>query len=59
MTEAQMRADMEALMARLIQTERALLDTRQQVAAVPNVTAPLVDSRTIGKASTFTGEHKD
>ena len=27
MTEAQMRADMEALMARLVQTEPALLDT--------------------------------
>ena len=59
MTEAQMRADMEALMARLIQTEQALMDTRQQVAAVPKVTAPLVDTRTIGKAPTFTGEHKD
>ena len=58
MTEAQMRADMEALMARLVQTERALIDARQQVAAVPKVTAPLVDTRTIGKAPTFTGEHK-
>ena len=46
-------------MARLVQTERALMDTRQQVAAVPMVTAPLADTRTIGKASTFTGEHKD
>ena len=59
MTQAQMRADMEALAARLIQTEQALLDTRQQLAAVPKVTAPLVDTRTIGKAPTFTGEHKD
>ena len=58
MTDAQMRADMEALMARPIQTEQALMDTRQQVAAVPKVTAPLVDTRTIGKAPTFIGEHK-
>ena len=58
MAEAQMRADMEALMARLVQTERALMDTRK-VAAVPKVTAPLADTRTIGKAPTFTGEHKD
>ena len=47
-------------MARLmIQTERDLVDTRQQVAALPEVTAPLVDTRTSGKAPTFTGEHKD
>ena len=48
-----MRADLEALVA------RALMDTRQQVAAVPKVTAPFVDTRTIGKAHTFTGEHED
>ena len=53
MTEAQMRADMEALMARLIQTEQALMDTRQQLAFLPEVTAPLADN-----ALTFTGEHK-
>ena len=35
------------------------MDTRQQIAAVPKVTAPLVDTRTIGKAPTFTGEHGD
>ena len=58
MTEAQMGADMAALMARLVQTESALLDTRQQIAAVPK-SSPLVDTRTIGKAPTFTGEHKD
>ena len=57
MTEAQMRADM--LMARLIQTERVWVDTRQQVAVVPKVTAPLVDARTIGNSPRFTGEHKD
>ena len=50
---------MDALMTRLVQTERALLDTRQQIAAVPKVSAPLVDARTFGKAPTFTGEHKD
>ena len=59
MTDVHMRADMEALMARLVQTERALLDTRQQIAAVPKVSAPLVDTRTIGKAPTFTGVHTD
>ena len=46
-------------MARLVQTEVALMDTRQQGAAVSNVTAPLVDTRTSGKAPTFTGEHND
>ena len=44
MTEAQIRADKEALMARLVQRERALIVTRQQVAAAPKVTAPLVDT---------------
>ena len=43
---------MEAPMTRLVQTERALMETRQQVAAVPKV-------RTIGKSPTFAGEHKD
>ena len=46
-------------MARVVQAERALMDTRQQVATAPKVTAPLVDKRTVGKAPTFTGEHKD
>ena len=59
MAEAQLRADMEALVARLVQTERVFMDTRQQVAAVPKVSSPLVDTRTVGKAPTFTGEHKD
>ena len=49
-----MRADMEALRACLVQTERPL-----QVAAVQKFTAPLVDIRTNGTAPTFTGEHKD
>ena len=49
---------MEALMTRLIQ-EQALLDTRQHVAAAPRAAAPVVDTRTIGKTSTFSGEHKD
>ena len=56
MTEAQLRADVVALAARLVQTERALMDTRQQVAAVPKVSSPLVDTRTVGKAPMFTGE---
>ena len=46
-------------MARLVPTERALMDTRQQLAGIPKVTAPLVDTRTIGKALTLTSEHKD
>ena len=44
-------------MTRLIQ-EQALLDTRQHVAAAPTAAAPVVDTRTIGKTSTFSGEHK-
>ena len=35
------------------------MDTRQQIAAAPKAAAPLVGTRTIGKAPTFTGEHKD
>ena len=35
MTEAQLSADMEALIARLVQTEQPLMDTRQQLAAAP------------------------
>ena len=54
MTQPHTRADMEALVARLIQTVQALMDTRQQVAAVPKVTALLVDTRTIGKTHTHT-----
>ena len=45
MTDAQMRSDMEALTTRLVQTERALVVMQQQVAAVPKVAAPLVDTR--------------
>ena len=59
MTGAQVRSDMEAMMTRLVQTERALMDTRQQVAAGPKVAALLVNTSTSGKAPTFTGEHKD
>ena len=39
--------------------ERAPMDTRRYVAAVPKVTAPLVDTRTIGEALSFIGEHRD
>ena len=46
-------------MARLVQAQRALMDTRKEVAAVPKVTTPHVDTQTIGKAPAFTGEHKD
>ena len=46
-------------MTRLVQTERALMDTRQQIGAAPKAAAPLADTRTIGKAATFTGDHKD
>ena len=59
MVDAQMRSDMEALMTRLVQAWRALMDTRQQVAAAPKAAAPLEDTKTVGKAPTFTGEHKD
>ena len=59
MADDQIRSDFEALMTRLVQKERALMDTRQQIAAAPKASAPLVDTRTIGKAPTFTGEHKD
>ena len=41
MAKAPLRGEMEALMARLIQTEQALLDTRQQVVAALRA-APLV-----------------
>ena len=51
MTEAQMGADMAALMARLVQTERALLDTRQQIAAVPKIITASWTQGTIGKSS--------
>ena len=59
MTDDQIRSDMEELMTLLVQTERALMDTRQQIAGAPKAAAPLVDTRTIGKAATFTGNHKD
>ena len=49
---------MEALMPRLVQTERSLMDTRQKVAGVWRATAPFVDTRTIGNDPTFTDEHK-
>ena len=38
--------------------EQALLDTRLQISAAPK-SSPLVHTRTIGKAPTFTDEHKD
>ena len=58
MADDQLRSDMEALMTRLVETERALMDTLWQIAAAPKAAAPLVDSRTIGKAPTFTGEQR-
>ena len=57
MVEAELRADMEALMTRFIPKEQALFDTPQHVAAAARAAAPLVDTRTIGKAPTFSGEH--
>ena len=50
---------MEPFTARLIQTEQALMDTRQQLAAVPKVIVPLVDTRTLGEDPTFTGGHSN
>ena len=58
MAQAQMRTDMEALVARLIQAEQSLQDTRLQMAAAPKA-APRVDTGTIGKAPTLRGEHTD
>ena len=49
---------MEALMPRLVRTERSLMDTRQQVASVWRATAPFVDTRTNGNTLTFTDGHK-
>ena len=46
-------------MTRLTPPEQALFDTRQHVAAAARAAARLVDTRTIGKAPTFSGEHKD
>ena len=48
---------MDALMARLVQTERASID--RYSTAVPKATAPLAGTRTIGKAPTLTGESED
>ena len=53
-----MRADMMALIARLIKADQALLDTRHHISAAPRP-APMKNSRTFGEAPTFTGEHKD
>ena len=58
MLEARVRAEMEALMASLIQREQALLSTRLRISVAPKV-APLVDTRSVGKAPTFAGEHND
>ena len=58
MAEPQMRADMEALMARLIQADHGLQDTRLQISAAPKE-ASLVGLGTIGKAPTLRGEHID
>ena len=59
MTEAEeMRAGLEALTARLLQAEQALMETRERAAFMPRP-KPLVDTRTIGKALAFSGAHQD
>ena len=45
-------------MARLKNPENVLLGRRLQISAAPNA-APLVATHTVGKAPTFTSEHKD
>ena len=61
MTEAQMRADMEALMARLVQTERALMDstTSRSCAEDHSTTRRHSNDWQSYHIHTFIGEHKD
>ena len=54
----QMMNAMENMQNRLVMTEKALVDARAATAPQPK-TAGLVDTRSIGKAPNFSGEHKD
>ena len=53
----QMRSAMENMQSRLVMTENALAEARAAAVPTPK-TASLVDTRSIGKAHNFSGEHK-
>ena len=56
-----MQSAMEQMQARLIQQERALAESRATalLAATVRATSSLVDTRSIGKAPSLSGDHKD
>ena len=54
----QMRSVMENIQSRLVMTENALVEARAAIVPTPK-TASLVDTRSIGKAPSFSGEHKE
>ena len=54
----QMRSAMENMQSRLVMTENALAEARAAAVPTPK-TASLVDTRSIGKAPNFSGEHKE
>mgnify|MGYP002809519574 CR=1 FL=1 len=54
----QMRAAMENMQTQLVQAEAALVEARATATPTPK-TAILVDTRSIGKAPNFSGDHKD
>ena len=54
----QMMNAMESMQTRLVMTEKALVEARAGTTP-PQKMAPLVDTRSIGKAPSFSGEHKD
>ena len=54
----QMRSAMENMQSRLVMIENALVEAKAAIAPTPNTTR-LVDTRSIGKAPSFSGEHKE
>ena len=54
----QMRSAMENMQSRLVMTENALVEAKAAIAPPPKTTS-LVDTRSIGKAPSFSGEHKE
>jgi len=56
-----MQSAMEQMPARLTQQERALAESRatSPLAATVRATSSLVDTRSIGKAPSLSGDHKD
>ena len=54
----QMKSVMENMQSRLVMTENALVEARAAIVPTPK-TASLVDTRSIGKAPSFSGEHKE